>query len=206
MKYQTSFIADAIQNEAISDLIDKHVYYAVTDAGYTLREATQEEVDEHYASSRPAIAQTPERDLSVTSITPLADIGFEDYDAFGVKAANLAVLRTLDFPEGTVPDGFAIPFYFYDEFMKHNELYEYVEEMIADPDFQSDYDTKVDDLKDLRKKIKKAETPEWIETALTEMHATFPEGASLRYRSSTNNEDPPRIQRRGVVRLENTAR
>ena len=55
-----------------------------------------------------------------------------------------------------------------------------------------------DELKKLRKKIKKAETPEWIETALTEMHAAFPEGTSLRYRSSTNNEDLPGFNGAGL--------
>ena len=104
----------------------------------------------------------------------------------------------MGFPAGTVPDGFAVPFYFYDEFMKHNELYDYIEEMLEDSDFQTDFDTKVDELKKLRKKIKKAETPEWIETALTAMHAKFPEGTSLRYRSSTNNEDLPNFNGAGL--------
>ena len=147
---------------------------------------------------RPAETQTPQRDLTVTSITPLSNIDFDDWDSFGVKAANVAVLRTLGFPEGTVPDGFAVPFYFYDEFMKHNNLYDYIEEMLADTDFQTDYDTKADKLKKLRKNIKKADTPDWIETALTEMHATFPEGTSLRYRSSTNNEDLPNFNGAGL--------
>ena len=193
-----AYIADALGDETISGLIDSHVYYAVTDTGYSIRAATQEEVDEHYASSRPAETQTPQRDLAVTSITPLSNIDFDDWDSFGVKAANVAVLRTLGFPEGTVPDGFAVPFYFYDEFMKHNNLYDYIEEMLADTDFQTDYDTKADKLKKLRKKIKKADTPDWIETALTEMHATFPEGTSLRYRSSTNNEDLPNFNGAGL--------
>ena len=108
------------------------------------------------------------------------------------------MLRTLGFPEGTVPDGFAVPFYFYDEFMKHNDLYDDIEEMLADSDFQSDYDTKADKLKKLRKKIKKAETPEWMVTALTAMDAGFPEGTSLRYRSSTNNEDLPGFNGAGL--------
>ena len=184
-----AFIRYALENDAVSDLVGSHVYYAVTKTGYTIRAATQAEVDAHFASSRPTEAQTPQRDLTATAITPLGDIGFDDWDSFGVKAANVALLRTLGFPEGTVPDGFAVPFYFYDEFMKHNDLYDDIEEMLADSDFQSDYDTKADELKKLRKRIKKAETPEWIETALTTMHATFPEGTSLRYRSSTNNED-----------------
>ena len=63
--------------------------------------------------------------------------------------------------------------------------------MLADPEFQSDFDTQESELKKLRKKIKKGETPEWIIEALDDMHATYPEGQSLRYRSSTNNEDLP---------------
>ena len=193
-----AFIADALDNADISGLIDRHVHYAVSDTGYSIRAATQAEVDAFYASSRPAAAQTPQRDLSATSTTPLIDITFDDWDSFGVKAANVAVLRTLGFPAGTVPDGFAVPFYFYDEFMKHNDLYDDIKKMLADPDFQSDYDTKADELKKLRKKIKKADTPEWIEIALTAVHATFPEGTSLRYRSSTNNEDLPRFNGAGL--------
>ena len=193
-----AYIAGVLEDDTISDLIGSHVYYAVTDTGYTIRAATQAEVDAHYASSRPSGAQTPERDLTVTEITPLSDVGFDDWDAFGVKAANVAVLGTLGFPQGTVPDGFAVPFYFYDEFMKHNNLYDDVREMLADTDFQTDYDTKVDELKKLRKKIKKAQTPEWIKTALTAMHTTFPDGQSLRYRSSTNNEDLPGFNGAGL--------
>ena len=193
-----AFIRDGLQDSDIKDLTGSHVYYEVSPSGYSIRAATQAEVDERYAALRPAESQTPQRDFSVTSITSLSEVGFDDWDSFGVKAANVAVLGTLGFPEGTVPDGFAVPFYFYDEFMKHNELYDRIEEMLADPDFQSDYDTKADELKKLRKKIKKAETPEWIIDALTTMHATFPEGTSLRYRSSTNNEDLPQFSGAGL--------
>ena len=193
-----SFIRDALDNTDIDDLVDSHVHYTVTEDGWTLRAATPAEVDAHYASSRPATEQTPQRDLSVTSITPLSQTGFEDWTAFGVKAANVAVLGTLGFPEGTVPAGFAVPFYFYDEFMKHNELYDDIEDMLADPDFQTDFDVQEEELKDLRKAIKKGETPEWIIEALTEMHATYPDGQSLRYRSSTNNEDLPGFNGAGL--------
>ena len=39
-----------------------------------------------------------------------------------------------------MPEGFAIPFYFYDEFMKANGFHARVDEMLADPDFQADFD------------------------------------------------------------------
>ena len=193
-----AFIRDALDNDEIDALLGSYVRYEVTEDGWELRAASPEEVDSHYESSRPAQAQTPERDLSFTGITPLSEIGFEDWRAFGVKAANVAVLGTLGFPDGTVPDGFAVPFYFYDEFMKANGLYDEIEEMLADPAFQTDFDEQEDDLKDLRKAIKDAETPQWITDALTAMHATYPEGQSLRYRSSTNNEDLPGFNGAGL--------
>ena len=132
-----AFIRDALDNDDIDDLIDSFVHYTVAGYGWTLRAATPAEVDAHYAASRPSQTQTPERDLTVTQITALGDIEFDDWTAFGVKAANVAVLGTLGFGDGTVPDGFAAPFHFYDEFMKHNGFYDDIEEMLADPDFQS---------------------------------------------------------------------
>ena len=193
-----AFIRDALDNADVDDLIDSYVHYTVADSGWTLRAATPAEVDAHYAASRPAQPQTPQRDLTVTQITALSDIGFGDWTAFGVKAANVAVLGTLGFPAGTVPDGFAAPFHFYDEFMKHNGLYDDVAEMLADPEFQSDFDTQEKELKKLRKKVKKGDTPQWIIEALEGMHATYPEGQSLRYRSSTNNEDLPGFSGAGL--------
>ena len=193
-----AFIRDALDNPDIDSLLDNYVHYTVTEGGWTLRAATPAEVDAHYAASRPATDQTPQRDLSVTQITALSDIEFDDWKAFGVKAANVAVLRTLGFRGRTVPDGFAVPFYFYDEFMKHNGFYDDIEELLADSEFQTNFDTQESELKKLRKKIKKGETPAWINTALTEMHAAYPEGQSLRYRSSTNNEDLPGFNGAGL--------
>ena len=193
-----TFIRDALDTPSITTLIDSYVHYTVTEEDWDLRPATRAEIDAHYESSRPAGPQTPERDLSVTAITPLSEIGFADWKAFGVKAANVAVLGTLGFPAGTVPDGFAIPFYFYDEFMKDNGFYDRIEQMLADPDFQTDFETQDDMLDDLRDDIKDAETPQWIIDALTAMHATYPEGQSLRYRSSTNNEDLPGFNGAGL--------
>ncbi len=193
-----AFIRGALDKPKIDALIDRYVHYTVTATGYTIRAATRTEIDNHFASSRPAQPQTPQRDLSVTVITPLSQLGFDDWDAFGVKAANVAVLGTLGFPDGTVPDGFAIPFYFYDEFMKHNDFYTRIETMLADSDFQTDYGTQEEELKELRDAIKDGTTPDWIITALEEMHAEFPDGTSLRYRSSTNNEDLPGFSGAGL--------
>ena len=192
-----AYIRNIRDDPAVAPLIGSYVRYEVTDSGWDLRAATKEEVDAHYEASRPQ-PQTPEQDLSVTEITPLNEIGFDDWRAFGVKAANVAVLGTLDFPEGTVPEGFAIPFHFYDEFMKATGFYGAIMDMLADEDFQTDFDVQDDMLDDLRDGIKDADTPQWIIDALTAMHAEFPAGQSLRYRSSTNNEDQPGFNGAGL--------
>ena len=194
-----AFIQGALDDDTINDLIGNYVHYTVSESGgYSIRAASLSEVNEHYASSRPSQTQTPERDLSIRSITSLHDVEFEDWRAFGVKAANVAALRTMGFPHRAVPDGFAVPFYFYDEFMRHNGFYEDIDSMLADASFQTDFDVQEDELKALRKKIKKGNTPEWITEALTSMHSTFPAGTSLRYRSSTNNEDLPEFNGAGL--------
>ncbi|MYK56947.1 MAG: hypothetical protein F4035_10905, partial [Acidimicrobiia bacterium] len=193
-----AFLRDVLKIKEYTDLIGKHVYFSVTAEGFTLRAATKAEVDEHHENLRPAVDQTLVRDLSVTGIAALADVSFADWDAFGVKAANMAELSKLSLPAGTVPVGYAVPFYFYDEFMKANGLYGVVDTMLADEDFKSDYDEQKKQLKALRKKIKKGTTPDWIIEALEDMHDEYPAGTSLRYRSSTNNEDLPAFSGAGL--------
>ena len=210
-----AFVRDALIDKAVTDLLGKYVYYRTTADGFTLRAATKSEVDAHHSVVRPQQTQTLQRDLTKTTITALSNVSFADWTAFGVKAANVAELSKLtSLATGVAPDGFAIPFYFYDEFMKQatvsketilgkktaptaekitlpigTTLASAVTQMLAHSKFQTDDDIQEEMLDDLRKAIKNATTPAWIITALTTMHDSFPQGTSLRYRSSTNNED-----------------
>ena len=197
-KVPNAFIAEAWKSEQIAPLIGKYVYYQVNADGFEIREATLKEVENHFADLRPTKTQKPERDLSITKILPLDDIGFADSSRFGVKTANIATLRTFEFPDGTIPDGFAVPFYFYDQFMKHNGFYDKVEMLLNDPAFLDSQDTKVTELKQFRDEIRKAEMPDWMMDALSKLHSAFPEGTSLRCRSSTNNEDLPGFSGAGL--------
>ena len=140
----------------------------------------------------------PERDLSVKSIAPLSKIGFNDWKAYGVKAANVATLGTFGLPAGTVPSGYAVPFYFYDEFMKANGFYDIVRNWLANPQFRSDLATQESWLAQLREAIKDAPMPAWMTTQLTALQKSYPAGTSIRCRSSTNNEDLPNFSGAGL--------
>ena len=195
---------NALEDATISALIGRYVRFEVKAgtkarrAHYTIREATAEEVAAHHAAQRPVEAQTPPRNLAVTAYKDLDDIAFADSDAFGVKAANLATLRTFGFAAGTVPDGYALPFYFYDEFMKHNGFYADVDELLADTDFQADIATRDAELKKLRRRIRDGSVPDWMADELAVLQAEFPAGTSIRCRSSTNNEDLPGFSGAGL--------
>lgn len=193
-----AFIRDALDDPRIAGLLDQFVYYHVKADTFELRPATPVEVDAFYENLRPDAPQTPIRDLTVTAITPLDDIDFSGHAAFGAKTSNVAVMRDFGFPAGTIPDGFGIPFYFYDEFMKFNDFYSRIEAMLEDPDFQNDFSVQDDRLDDLRDDIEDAPLPSWMTAALTVMQESFPEGTNIRCRSSTNNEDLPGFSGAGL--------
>lgn len=193
-----AFIRNALANDTIASLVGKYVYYKAHSVTYEIREATLAEVEAHYANLRPTEPQIPVRDLSVQRITPLDEITFEQSAQFGVKCANVATMRDFGFIEGTIPNGFGIPFYFYDEFMKFNGFYERARTMLANPEFQSNFDVQEEQLKEFRQAIRAGEMPVWMFDALTVMQSSFPSGTSIRCRSSTNNEDLPGFSGAGL--------
>ncbi len=197
-KVPNAFITNATENNLIVPLVGKYVYYQVNADGFEIREATQKEVNAHFADLRPATVQKPKRNLSIKKVLPLDEIAFTNSDSFGVKTANIATLRTFGFPDDTVPDGVGVPFYFYDEFMKHNGFYEKVKTLFNDSEFQNSHDNKEAALKKFRDEIKKAKMPAWMMTTLTKLQDTFPKGTPLRCRSSTNNEDLPGFSGAGL--------
>ena len=193
-----AFIRNALEDPAVTDLLDQFVYYKVETDRYTIREALPAEVDAHYEALRPDEEQSPVRNLSVRAITPLNDIDFTGHAAFGAKTGNVAVMRDFGFPDGTIPNGFGIPFYFYDEFMKLNGFYDRVETLLADPDFQADFSLQDEALADFRDDIEDGAMPQWMLDELAVMQESFPAGTNIRCRSSTNNEDLPGFSGAGL--------
>lgn len=193
-----AYIADPLSNNAISSLLGNYIYYKVESEQFEIREATLAEVNEWYEDLRPTEPQIPIRDLSITDIVPLDDIEFEMSTAFGAKCSNVATMRDFGFPEGTIPDGFGIPFYYYDEFMQFNNFYQEAQVILENPIFHNDINFRVERLKLFREDIKAAPMPQWMLDDLQAMHDGFPEGTAVRVRSSTNNEDLPGFSGAGL--------
>ncbi len=192
-----AYLRTATTRAEILALAGRNVCLSIQPEGFTLAEAAPEDVNAFFDSIRPKETQTPPRNLTVAAIAPLSEIGFADSNAFGAKAANVAELAKF-LPPGMVPDGFAIPFYFYDEFMKYNSFYGRATAMMADPAFRNDSQAREDALDAFRKTLKKGAIPPWMEETLQAMYEAFAIGTSLRCRSSTNNEDLPNFNGAGL--------
>ncbi|MGY8689242.1 MAG: PEP/pyruvate-binding domain-containing protein, partial [Verrucomicrobiales bacterium] len=197
-KVPNAYINDALNQAPIKALVGKFVNYQVTSQGYKLREATQAEVDKHFEDIRPTKAQTPRRDLTAKEWCPIKDITFGQSTSYGVKTTNLAAMHSFGFPEGTVPDGYGIPFHFYDAFMKQNGFYDRADELINDPTLKGDRKALERALKKFRKSIEGGDMPDDLNEALTKLQRSFPKNQSIRCRSSTNNEDLPGFSGAGL--------
>jgi pyruvate, water dikinase len=179
-----AYVRGAATEPRIAEQVGKVVRYAVTPDAFELDPATPEEVEAWLERIRPREPQTPPRDLSVTRILPLGEVRFPSVNVVGAKAANVGELRTM-LPAGVVPDGYAIPFSFYDRYMAENGFYDAAAAVAAEPDPI----LRDERLSDLRKQIRRGELAPDLAEAIAAMHASFPADTPIRCRSSTNNED-----------------
>jgi len=184
-----AFIRDPLSIPSVFNLLDHYIYFKVEQDTFIMREASLKEVNDWHESHRPTAAQIPPLNLSYTEILPLNKITFSMSDGFGAKSTNVATMLTFGFPDKTIPDGFGVPFSYYQKFMEYNNFFQDIKSILEDPDFRTDRDVRDQMLKDFRKKIKKADMPLWMLDELEVMHLKFPEGTSVRCRSSSNNED-----------------
>src|SRR6185295_3643340 len=81
---------------------------------------------------------TPHADLDVRRLTDLKNQRARDAIRFGAKSANLGELMHARLPGLTVPPGFAIPFHYYQEFIRLNKLEERIASAVEEDRFVHD--------------------------------------------------------------------
>ena len=183
-----AYLRDAAADPRIVPFEDRLVRFEVAPDDVHIRAATTQEMDKFLESQRPTHPQYPPRDLSLTEIVDLGAVGHTDLRSIGAKAANVAELGRILASE-IVPDGYAVPFSFYDRYMAENRFYERVREIIEDDAFAASEEHRDGGLRIIRRMIKRGKIPDDLREALGEMHARFPREVNPRCRSSTNNED-----------------
>ncbi len=191
------YLKEALSDARIVALAGKLVRMEVGSDGLWLREASAAEVEARLEGLRPKVATMPVRDLAVVSIRPLSAVAFSGSSSVGAKAANVAELRRL-LPAGLSPDGYAVPFSFYDAFMLENGFYAYAKLMVQEPGFRGDAAVREARLSEFRTLLKAGTVPVALRSALAATQAAFAPGVAIRCRSSTNNEDLPGFNGAGL--------
>lgn len=190
-------IKNAVQE--FKKLDGKQVAYEVTEAGYTMREATADEVAQHQkAKLEKAKVVMPEADLSAAALLSLKEISAKDANKYGAKTSNLGEMVRAKLPMNVqdgfgvplnIPDGFGIPFSYYVVHIKNNQLEAIIQAMLANPKFMQDASWRKASLEALRLSITKAPiAPETLKKIAAQWQRQLG-GKGVFVRSSTNAED-----------------
>lgn len=191
-------LRDATTNETLKALEGKWVELTVDATAWSIREVTSAEADTWWEAHKPTPVVLPALDLSVTglpNIETLVDLGAANLReeikkavlAYGGKAAHYSVLaKTADVP---AKKAFAVPVYYYDQFLRQNGFYDRIAGLLADATFKNSADVRDAELAKLRAEMMKAPVDQEFQTLLKQKMATDYPGLKMRFRTSTNSED-----------------
>ncbi|HLL75900.1 MAG TPA: PEP/pyruvate-binding domain-containing protein [Pyrinomonadaceae bacterium] len=175
------------------------VTFETKPGGFTIKRADKSALDEHQKRVMELrTLMTPRFDLSVRRLASLREQRRASVVAYGAKSANLGHVMNARLPGVVVPEGFSVPFYYYDQFVKENNLEEPIYEMLEEHKFVHDPAYRRERLKEMRARIQAGKFNEGLRRAiLARVHAQF-KGKGLFVRSSTNTEDLPNFNGAGL--------
>ncbi len=188
----------AFTDEKLLALKDKWVRLEVKAFEYEVSEVSVEEADQWWEEHKPTAVSVPRLDDTVKDLRdveeiidpqlPLKDAIKAGIPAFGGKASHFGALARIpkDVP---VPKAFAIPVYYYMQFMEQNGFGSRVDQLLEDADFNSDPSVRDVKLKQLREDMMKAPVDATFLAALKEKLTKEYPAVRMRFRSSTNAED-----------------
>ena len=140
----------------------------------------------------------PKFDLSETRLLGLGQQRAHSSIAFGGKSANLGELMNARLPGIQVPNGFTVPFYYYDQFLKANKLDDAIYALLNDQKFVHDPAYRREHLTELRRRIEQGTFDEKLRAQIVRRaRLEFP-NKGLFVRSSSNSEDLPNFSGAGL--------
>jgi len=166
---------------------------------YTIKRADVDQLREyHRRLAQRQDVMRPRFDLSETRLLGLSQQRARQTIAFGGKSANLGEVMNARLPGIAVPDGFTVPFYYYDQFMKANKLDDAIYTLLNDQKFVHDPAYRRARLVELRDKIQQAKFDAGLRVqVLRRVNQQFA-GKGLFVRSSSNSEDLPKFSGAGL--------
>src|SRR6478672_4730519 len=153
---------------------------------YTIKRADQDQLKEYQRRlSQRLDVMKPRFNLAETRLLGLRQQRAASTTAFGGKSANLGELMNARLPGIVVPNGFSIPFYYYDEFLRANKLDDAIYSLLNDQKFVHDPAYRRARMTELRQRIEQATFDEKLRAQIVRRaRLEFP-GKGLFVRSSS---------------------
>ena len=166
---------------------------------YSIKKADNSALEEYQKRLKQRLdLMKPRGDLSITRIAGLNEQRATSVIAYGAKSANLGELIHAHLPGFSVPPGFTIPFFYYDQFLRENKLDDAIYTMLNDQKFVHDPAYRRGYLTRMRENFQKGIVNAQLRAeVLRRDHAEFP-GKGVFARSSTNSEDLPNFNGAGL--------
>ena len=161
---------------------------------FTFKPATKEILDKAKAPDE----QIPPADLKTKKLAGLREMRKKDSVIYGSKSANLGEMLNSRLTGVIVPDGFTVPFYWYDKFIKDNGIDETIEELLDDNDFVHNPRVRRQKLEQLRTTIQNAKFDDSLRAEIVQKWKIQLGGKPVFVRSSSNSEDLPNFSGAGL--------
>jgi len=166
---------------------------------YTIKRADMNQLREYQRRQAERLdVMKPRYNLSETRLLSLAQQRSRSSLAYGGKSANLGEVLNARLPGIVVPNGFTIPFYYYDDFIKRNNLDDTIFGLLNDQKFVHDPAYRREKLVQLRQTIEGAEFDPKLRQMVLQKVAREYDGKGLFVRSSSNSEDLPNFSGAGL--------
>jgi hypothetical protein len=144
------------------------------------------------------IFKAPPSNLKIKKLATLKEIRARDSVIYGAKAANLGEIASSNMRNIIVPNGFAIPLSYYNEFMKANGFDEKITELQDDLDFVHNPRYRRQKLGEFRAEIQAGKFDENLRTEVLQKWKTVTGEKGVFIRSSSNAEDLPNFSGAGL--------
>ncbi|HVF50321.1 MAG TPA: PEP/pyruvate-binding domain-containing protein [Pyrinomonadaceae bacterium] len=166
---------------------------------YTIKRADLNQLNEYQKRlAERNDVMTPRSDLNVKRIAALGEQRARDIVAYGAKSANLGQVMRARLRGITVPEGFTIPLFYYDQFVKENGFENALYEMMNDQKFVHDPAYRRERLAAMRERMQQGKVNEQLKEEVLRRMRTQYAGKGLFVRSSSNSEDLPNFSGAGL--------
>jgi hypothetical protein len=191
------YIKDA--HEVLKKYDTYWVTFEVRRDGYSIKLADNKQLEEYQKRLKARNdLMRPRGNLLEKRLVSLREQRAPSVIAYGAKSANLGEVMNARLKGIVVPDGFTIPFHYYEQFIKENQLEQPIVAMMEDQRFVHDPAYRRERLAGMRERLQRGKVNERLGAeVLRRARAEFA-GKGVFVRSSSNTEDLPNFSGAGL--------